>query len=525
MDWYHRLWFFFSNRQIMAPHTADEIWEETLDPTEYEVEEVQHRWFGVWDSQIFHLSTQHLNLFHQLMRWLPLQDQPAHFPAPIQPIEWFSRPHLLGLASTQQQAEEEHQYSHREQLRRLVTTGIAAHLLERNHQSGYQVDLRYLSRYGVRQGFLPYGARLLLDDDLQPTTIELGFRWEDGEIELSLPHTRWDLTVEAAAHDVKVTGQQAEDDNTKEDESENEEIEIVPIVVDETDDSDDEWLLGFRVFFASVLLHVTLVDKVLGNQLQTVGNITSWLVLNQTNFPTQNLASVLHPFFFRVPETNSDLLSFWLPSGGLLPRIFGLTQRSFDQLCQEALEHHHPFVFTPQTPQVHDDQTVIKDGHEIWKIINKFSQRLLEGLIKDAPLDCFHHLVLGIRKTVPTLYRGDWDTLDNLIHIITTGIFSATFWNQHLSDVGRHLLTGRIGRFRITKGMETEEYDTIQTQLQGWHLVLLQHLHRMPHLTSNLWVKQSSKHHGTWQQLQRDLKGLKLNTTRLQVEQLPCTLE
>ncbi|MEZ4294034.1 MAG: hypothetical protein R3B70_03585 [Polyangiaceae bacterium] len=162
---------------------------------------------------------------------------------------------------------------------RLATEGIAAHRLRRNGSSGFVIDLTWLRRFPVRHGLVPYGARLLLSEDLASVAVE----------------------IDGCAHRP----------------------------------GDPGFAAARARFEASLLAAVTAMDHLLVVHLLCAGGLI--LALRAGTPPGHPLRAALAPFTFNSARMNSAALDVLAREGAYLHRLFGFTWPGLSALFAEGL--------------------------------------------------------------------------------------------------------------------------------------------------------------------------------------------
>ena len=165
----------------------------------------------------------------------------------------------------------------------LCTQGIAAHLLERGADPGtWQVDLRFLSRYAVRPGFLRYGARVVFEGASADKLVPRSITWARGT------HTP----------------------------------------------ADAEWEAAKFAFRATVAVSVTIRDHAV--RVHFLGSNASVVATRKTLAPTHVVRQLLHPFQFRTPEINAGALVTLIPEWAIFHRLFAFDWAGLSALYADA---------------------------------------------------------------------------------------------------------------------------------------------------------------------------------------------
>jgi hypothetical protein len=456
MDLYHRLLIYSINSSFPQINTADNLKSHTIP----EVCEL----YG-YESKILHPHNNKWYIKNKLLSLLPIKDFKDCIEDIFDPKKYFDSK-ILKFA---EHLKKNNNFDSLQFLNKLIINGIGSHLIQKEISEDkdiYCIDLRYMSQFHVRSDCLPYGAKLCLDQDLNPTKIILGYHIMEDQIIYDYPFS----TIGEPSH--------------------------------------DNWLTCCSVFVSSLIAHVILIDSFLYCHLRIAGNIASIFAQHNQLFPTSNLTSYFLPFFYKIEEVNSLLIETFYNYRGLFTRLFGFTSSGLDDFIAYGQTHKLYYIFNPMNQCIHSklksgfDQTI-----SIYNTIKQFVSQMLETLIKSIPFDRFQHIVNRVKKLIPELYLSYEDSLENLTRIITTHIFISSYWNNYLNGVSEILLIPHLNKTKVFNN--GGYFETEQNMIQNYYYVLAKLTFvSVPRLMSNIWLFQPSDIHKIYQEFQKKLLQL-----------------
>lgn len=458
MDLYHRLLIYGLNSSFPKTYTADDL-------KSYSTPEVSEL-YG-YECKLLHPHDNKWYVWTKLMSLLPIQDYRYGLENTFNPDKYFDSNILKFLDLTfVKNIKKDDGFDSIQFLNKLIINGVGSHLVQKEMSGdGYCIDLRYMSQFRVRSDFLPYGAKLCLDTDLNPTKIILGYHIMEDQIIYDYPFA----TV--------------------------------------SDASSDNWIVCCSVFVSSLIAHIVLIDSLLYCHLRIAGNTAAVFTQHAQLFPENNLTSYFLPFIYRTEEVNSLLVETWYNYRGLFTRLFGFTSSGLDDLIMYGQVHKLYYVFNPKNRCIPPKlQSGFDNSVLIYNIINQFVTQMLDTVIKYTPFDRIQHMVNEIRQLIPELYFSYEDSLENLTRMITTHIFVSCYWNNHLNGVSKILLTPYLNKTKVLNNNNNEYFDTEQNMIQNYYYVLTKLTFvSIPRLVSNIWLFQPQEVHKVYKELQKRL--------------------
>ena len=323
---------------------------------------------------------------------------------------------------------------------RLVTHGLAAHMLTHVEGSRYEVDLRFMLDYPVRPGFVRCGARLLLElgagDLLEPVSIE----WARGE----------------------------------------------------SGPKDDDWELAKLAFRVAVATAGTVRDHAVHCHFLASN---AFVVATRCKLRGEHpIRAFLRAFQFRTHAINAGALVTLIPRNAIFHRLFSFEWEGLSQLYDHAKRSYRMQTL----PQDLEARGVLdlphypygQDALGLWQCAHALTTRYLEALggfdtpMSDAPLAAFHQEL--IRLLPDTAGVPPITTAAELATLLAIQIFVATAGHEQFGGaIGDYLSTPDFVVPTMVDGNTL--WDCVpsrQTMIQGYMLGVLTNF-GMPRITDN----------------------------------------
>ncbi len=347
-----------------------------------------------------------------------------------------------------------------EALSRFCSQGLAAHRVVKWHDK-LVVDLEGLLDYEVRPGFARYGAKLTMDENFRPLTIERSGRTYTPQ------HAQWELAK-----------------------------------------------LWFR---AAVALDVTVRDHAVTCHLMVsnAGVIATRKMLS----PDHPLRRLLLPFQYRTPTINRDGLLTLVGERAVFHRLFGLTWDSLKRLYANATRSFRFLTFDQDLyrrgMREVTNSVYHTDGMAFWKLITSFvddyvastratwtAQDMSEIKDWDAQL---HAILPG---DIPSATDDRDGTLANLRTLASYFIFNATGYHEQVGGGIADYLADH--RFASPVVWDRDNFDDAlpgrNTMYQGYMLGVLTNL-KMPRISDDVaWLFRDATARATVEKFTRSVR-------------------
>jgi Lipoxygenase len=310
-----------------------------------------------------------------------------------------------------------------------VTQGLAAHMLEAS-RDGFVVDLSFMSKYKVREGFEPYGATLHLSSKLEPVAID----WQGDR-------------VTPTSH---------------------------------------KWETAKLVFRSSVATAATLRDHAVRcHMLEANGAV----VAARRSLPaTHPIRHLLMPFQYRTPTINWDATLTLIGEKAIFNRLFALEWPSLQELYGDCIRSHRmqPFPEELERKGVADVEgyAYAADGLAYWAEIQRFVDGYVSVYYDRAsacPDDDIVRFANDLRSLVPTAMPVT--NRAELVELCSQIIFNATAFHQQVGgSIGDNVANIGLGAPAVRVGPSFEDrLPSRNTMYQAYMLGALTNL-GMPRL-------------------------------------------
>ena len=325
---------------------------------------------------------------------------------------------------------------------RLVTQGIGAHALERGPDPrSWQVDFAFMLAYRVRPGFLPYGAKLILDQDASGALSPRSITWARGT------HTP----------------------------------------------SDAQWEEAKLAFRAALALGVTVRDHAVGCHFLPAN---SMVIAVRKNLPEQHpLRTFMRAFQFRTPAINAGALVTLVPPHAIFSRLFALEWESLTKLYQHSKDafRWRPLPTTLATAgldSLGEHHPYAHDALELWRHEHRLVSDYLEAIgvddhpRRDPDIARMHDALVRILPKSADVHPIE--KRRDLVDLITQSLFVGTGWHEQVGGaLGDYLSRPDFVPPALRDGRVLEEMlPSRQTMVQGAMLAVLTNF-TMPRITEN----------------------------------------
>ena len=398
-------------------------------------------------------------------------------------------------------------------LKYIATNGMGAHLIKKslltkNNKEIYEIDLLYMHNYQVRHGLEKYGAKLVLDKDLNV------------------------LYISCYIADTL--------------------IDFKP--------SSENWQFAYNIFTSSLVTHVTIVNHAIECHFILAGGI---LTAHTENYDTlhNDVYKFFNPFLFKTSEINTSALSILISKGGIVSRLFAFTEDSLEEYMKV---HFNDFKYVSPLNSGWIDTPFSRDAIKYWNIYKKFSNNIVDSIfnlksdidlqdinlqdinlqhinLKDINTDSIkinnygiNDKVYNIKKFINSVdkyipgmvnYSDNMTDKDRLIDIMTSHMFNISIWHEHIGNMSWYVLNPKNLRVKNFTSKLKTKMDTCQTTLQGVFLALLTSVISMPKMSDkDLYLTQHIKYRSVWKKFNKDFNNLKIECEHLHQNDIECSV-
>ena len=480
--------FVTKNRLDGVVYTVDDILKENLIQSKAKIEENNKLKIVKLESTVGLVDWN--KSLNRMLSCLPITDLDKRCREDERKIIERYFPKVLNnplFVQNQKQSYDLEKKSEIQMLKFVATHGIGAHLLQQHIIKDvyetyveYSIDLMFLSQFKVRKQLIPYGAKLILDQNFDVKKVITNCRIDRGKV-------------------VK------------------KKLVCVPTSLN--------FRFAYNLFMASLLIHETVYNHALQCHYKVSGNILAAYHRNKDKMP-QNIKNFFLPFLYRTQEVNDRAYEILTNEGGLVSRIFGLStsglRKYYDFVCDSFIYESPLEMSCATTP-------LKKDLLEYWFLYKNFADKLVEKVkdeIKDTAwlVDFMSYL----KKFTHGLIISKHDMFTNLKRIMTALMFNASTWHEYVGNISRYLIDAEITSCKLFKSKPNLVYDTEQNYIQAVFLASITSVQNMPKISDDLWKLQTDKVKDIWKELQKTLKSKEfkdeLETEYLDPEILECSV-
>lgn len=362
-------------------------------------------------------------------------------------------------------------------LKLLVTEGMAVHLAEYNDEKEeWCVDLSYMSCYSVREGLLPYGAKLVMTPDFDVKYIELGY----------------DL----------------DNDNDKVSEG------IKRYGVGET-----KWQMAYNVFTSSLITHVTIVDHAVRCHFILAGGMLS-AVQENTMKLNSDLVRFIRPFLYRTGDINGAALDILINPGGIVSRLFSFTCQGLEQFFNDS---YKKYSFIHPLERVDSRLKFYKDSKKLYDCIEQFVKEMISAIFPDE-VNNISMFFLDINQKIPGIVDRSLSNYDNLVRIVTSHIYNVSMWHEQIGNVTWYLLNPKLIRVKPYISQSDAQMESEQNSIQNCFLALTTSIISMPKLNDQLWRTHRGKFKDIFCKFKKELDKLCFESDHFTVDLLECSV-
>lgn len=330
------------------------------------------------------------------------------------------------------------------------TKGLASHLMKYDKDLNiYIVDLLYLEKFEVRQGFCKYGAKIFINDNLTVNKIILF-------------------------------------DNT------------------EYTCESEYFQYAYNIFSSSLMLHSTIKDHALFTHFLSAGNMSA-IIYELQGIISDELLNFIKPFIYRTTEINQTALETLLCKSGIITRLFALTDNGLENLIKyyiQNIENEKYELFNDSPHNYHYSNMT-----DYYDIIKHFVKNYIHNLEKNNEL-CGLDLInqklknLYFFKDIPLITNVDY-----FYKSFSLFIFIVSYWHEYIGNKAPYIIMQNIMRPKNLIIYKNENLDSEQTYIQTLLLTLSTTMPIMPKITdANIY---SSKYEYLWKDLRAKLGNLK----------------
>ena len=476
------------NRLDGVSYTVDDILKESMESKEAKIEENDDLKIVKLESTVGGFDFN--KTLNRMLSCLPITDLDKRCREDERRIIEKYFPKVLEnnlFLQNQKQSYDLEKKSEVEMLKFVATHGIGAHLLQRRvikdvYESyvEHHIDLLFLSQFKVRKQLIPYGAKLILDENFDVKKIVTNSRIDRGKL-------------------VKKR------------------LVCIPTSLN--------FRFAYNLFMASLLMHETVYNHALQCHYKVSGNILAAYYRNRDKMP-KNIKNFFLPFLYKTQEVNDRAYEILTNEGGLVSRIFGLStsglRKYYDYVCDSFIYQSPKEMSCATTP-------LKKDLLEYWFLYKNFTDKLVEK-VKDEITDTAWLVDFNsyLRKFTHGLILPKNDIFANLKRVMTALMFNASAWHEYVGNVSRYLIDPEITSCKLFKSKPNLVYDTEQNYIQAIFLASITSVQNMPKISDDLWKLQTDKVKDIWKELQNTLKSKEfkdeLETEYLDPEVLECSV-
>lgn len=375
-------------------------------------------------------------------------------------------------------------------LKFILTKGFAAHLLEYDQETkSYYVDLLHMIKYDVRDGLMPYGAKMVLTELFEIKYIAIPFKPTVKESHYT-SYTKYTILKN------------------------NEVCRMTTHC--------SEFKLAYNVFISSLVARVTIIDHAVHCHMINAGNM---LYMTMQKMLDKKIVALLKPFLYKTQEVNENAFDILINKRGLLVRVFAFTPDALQLFIKDGIQKHRLRYkslsdtiklnnMKPRLTPFYKDalayEQVIKDF--VTKYVNKSNPTISNGFVRQY------------NKMIPGILKNNNDTVENLITVLTNHIFVVSFWHEHVGALHHYVMNPRLVKTKVHKTNSSAPYDSIQNSYQNINLALLTSTVKMPKMTDDLHKTQRPEYVSLMIEFVDNLKKLKFECKHLRPDLLECSV-
>lgn len=295
----------------------------------------------------------------------------------------------------------------------LATEGIGAHLLKYNDiDDTYDIDLLAMSRYSVRDNFLPYGAKAIFDNQFQILKIQVAYT----------PY------CDPCTHEIKCC-----DIYTQ-----------MTINYDST--NTEEWQFAHNVFTASLITYVTIKDHLMDTHMLGSDNLlyTYYKYCNKVG-RTDDLSQFIEPFIFGTAKINTAATQILFGKNNALNRLFAFDDKGMCEFINDIAMNHQRIrqidLFeingtTGKTP-------FTRDMEKYWNIIYVFVTEFVNTLSQDQMIN-FYTVINS------SIFSINYETIaTEICDYLTYHLLIVTIWHQFIGTMAPYTFNPYACRINV----------------------------------------------------------------------------
>ena len=371
----------------------------------------------------------------------------------------------------------------------LVTEGLASHLVKRSGQ-GFVVDLRHMSRYPVRDRYLPYGACAVLGPDFDIRSIELGFtpKYNDAK--------------------TTVVG-----------------YDMIPHVV-ECRALSPEWNLAHSVFVASLSCYTTVADHLLHTHILSADSLLRvyYEYCGGSHGPGERdrVARFLFPFVYGTSNINTAAMKVLFGERNTVHRLFSFTYDGLTEFTREVIRNYArvPYPISLRGNGVETPFT--RDIEKHWSIIRDFVTEFLVSCSETEIRNLYRAVGQGAGQG-PGEGAGSGADSGAVLDFLTFNIFTVTVWHQHIGSISPYTFNPYSIRATVFK---STPFDLMCSQQESYHAMIVSAITSNIHYPKLLDVptEQCGRLEGNWVGLQARLRETHFECLILQPQFIECSV-
>jgi hypothetical protein len=381
-----------------------------------------------------------------------------------------------------------------EMLEFIATEGIGAHLLMKNEENeGYNIDLRFLSQFEVRRGLIPYGAKLILNEDYKLSSI---------------------ITSCHITEDVVGCG----------------ETKMKKKIVEEDTEyfvGGDNWRFAYNIFMASLLMHETVFNHAIECHFKIAGHVLASCFRYKDTMP-KILYDFIVPFLYRTQEVNDRAYDILVNEGGLVHRIFAFTKKGLNDYYQHVCDN---FEYKTPPEMTCADTPLKQDLLQYWDLFDGFVSECFDKMEPELNKNVAwnNDFIKYLYKRSKGLTSLKLTLKENMKRVLTSLVFNSSVWHEYIGNVSRYLIDSNITSCKVFASKPNLVHDTEQNYVQAIFLAAITSVQNMPRINDDLWKTQSDQEMAElWKKFQMDLNSdefiSKLKTDYLHPDILECSV-